>query len=337
MAEGAVRRVVRRLIPRRARWLARVAFRLITGLYLRDVIRHVRADHVDSARIETQEDILDLLLGRLRTFEEEVATLARSLGTLQEEVAALGQPLQNEHSVRTVAPLNLDRTRIGSSAPFGLWINDPVVVQYTAEGALWVRTNERVVEVPFTLQALSALAPPARIIEIEAQESLIALELASLGYRVTTVGIRPYAYDHPNLTVVKSSIQDWKGDGQPYDAAILLSTLEHLGLPGYGRTRAEKDADGRAMTRVHSLLRPGGLLVLTTPFGPSTTEETQRIYSTADLMRLLRGFQVHRCSLATRLDEKTWTINSNIDFESLAQPEITDKRDQIILIAAERQ
>ncbi len=322
MADGAVRQVVRRLIPRRVRWLARVAFRLITGRYLRDLIRHVQADHVDSAQIETLEDILDLMLVRLRTLEEDVA--------------AVGQPLPNELSVRTVAPLNFDRTRVGSRARSGLRINDPVVVKYTPEGARWVSTNERVVEVPFTLQALSALAPPARIIEIEAQESLIALELASLGYRVTTVDIRPYAYDHPNLTVVEASILDWEGDGQPYDAAILLSTLEHLGLPADGRARAEKDADGRAMTRVHSLLRPGGLLVLTVPFGPSTTEEAQRIYSTADLKRLLRGFQVYRCCLATRLDEKTWTLNSHVDFESLAQPEITDKRDQVILIAAER-
>ncbi len=322
MADGAVRQVVRRLIPRRLRWLARVAIRVITGRYLFDVIRHGQADHVDSAQVETLEDILDLLLGRVRMLEEEVA--------------ALGRSLPNKPSASTVAPSNPDRTCVGPGASVGLRTDDPFVVQHTPEGALWVGTNERVVEVPFTLQALSALAPPARVIEIEAQENLVALELASLGYRVTTVDIRPYAYDHPNLTAVEASILDWEGDGQPYDAAILLSTLEHFGLPAHSPTRAEEDADGRAMTRVHSLLRPGGLLVLTTPFGPSATEERQRIYSTEDLMRLLRGFRVHRCCLATRLDEKTWTLNSHVDFESLAQPDITDKRDQVILIAAER-
>ena len=37
MADGTFRRVMRSLIPRRMRWLVRVAFKRITGLYYRDI------------------------------------------------------------------------------------------------------------------------------------------------------------------------------------------------------------------------------------------------------------------------------------------------------------
>lgn len=72
MADGAFRQVVRRLIPRRIRWLARTVFRVTTGFYFRNLIRDV---HAMMGQLGTLE----------RTLEEEVATLARSLGTLAQE------------------------------------------------------------------------------------------------------------------------------------------------------------------------------------------------------------------------------------------------------------
>ena len=68
MADGAFRQVVRRLIPRRIRWLARTVFRVTTGLYLRNLIRDVH-----------------IVMGHLSALEEAVVTLARSLGTLTQE------------------------------------------------------------------------------------------------------------------------------------------------------------------------------------------------------------------------------------------------------------
>ena len=364
MANGAVRQLMRRLIPRRVRWLARAAFRRITGLYYRDLTARLDSDL--RLYIETQGEVMDLILRRLRvsqeevdahlrtvaeqvaarlsTLEEQVATQMRTveertgahLQTIQEQLNALAQPIPKELSARIVEPLNLDRTHLGFRARFGLWINDPIAVEYTPERVRWTHTNERVVEIPFVFQAISALAPPARIIDIGASESLIALELASFGYQVTALDIRSYGFTHPNLTVVKASILDWDGGGQTYYAAIVLSTLEHLGLPLYDQTRVEEDADERAIAKMHSLLRPGGLLVLTTPFGPSRTQETQRVYSATDLARLFDGFRIQRCCVAGRQDEKTWVIDAEVPFSALHKIEGDNQRDRVVLVTAER-
>ena len=233
--------------------------------------------------------------------------------------------------------LNFEKSHLGFQARFGQWINHPVAVEYTPEEVRWIFTNERVVEIPFTFQALSGLTPPARILDIGAHESLISLHLASLGHRVTAIDTRPYPFAHPNLAVVKASILDWEGDGQPYDAVILLSTLEHLGLRVYGETNLDDNADEKAMVKVRSLSRPGSLLVLTAPFGSSTIEETQRIYSAADLTRHLQGFRVQQCCMTIRLDQKTWVLDRDVEFGLLSEIENADERERAILIAAVRE
>jgi hypothetical protein len=70
----------------------------MTGLYFRDVIRHVQALSgqmaTQSAQIEAQGEVMDLILRRLRRLEEEMTALTESLGRLQQEMAALTQPVK---------------------------------------------------------------------------------------------------------------------------------------------------------------------------------------------------------------------------------------------------
>lgn len=87
----AFRKGLRRLIPRRLRWLARAAFRLTTAFYARETIRHVlvitEKMATQSAQIEAQAEVMDLILRRLRGMgEDEMATHLRAL---QEQLAAL--------------------------------------------------------------------------------------------------------------------------------------------------------------------------------------------------------------------------------------------------------
>src|SRR5260370_5607254 len=61
-------------------------------------------------------------------------------------------------------------------------------------------TTERAVEVPFAFQHL-ALPEGARILDFGCCESKLAIELASLGYKVMGVDGHDYELRHPHLSV----------------------------------------------------------------------------------------------------------------------------------------
>ena len=101
MAAGGVRNTVRRYIPRRVRWLARLSLRLASGHYVRAVITEFRglSEQVadQSAAIQAQGEVLYLLLRRMRAMEDDIASVCEALDALRAQLAG-----------RTEQPGNLD-------------------------------------------------------------------------------------------------------------------------------------------------------------------------------------------------------------------------------------
>jgi 2-polyprenyl-3-methyl-5-hydroxy-6-metoxy-1,4-benzoquinol methylase len=283
-----------------------------------DVFQH----QITYGYLEPTHELLDLTL--------------RSLNRLEGSVEALNAAAPLELSQRTYALLNYEKSHLGFQAQAGLWMNHPIALEYTPDEVRWVYTNERVVEIPWVLQGLSALKPPARVLDIGPLESLVSLQLASCGYKVTALDVRPYRFSHPNLNVVVAGILEWRGNGAEFDAVILLSTLEHIGLGVYGQAEGATDADVRTMNRVRELLRKDGILILTTPFGRSRVDATQRVYSGEDMARLLKGFRTIRCALASRVDSKTWNMDIT-DFDALCRLQVLDDTERVALVVAERE
>ena len=108
MADGAFRQVLRRLIPRRVRWLVRATFKRITGLYYRDI-----ADHLQDVK-DQQRDIQSRLDATFPAIEQ----------TLKEEVAGLGRrqdALRSDLSGRlAVLEDKLHLQPIDGRRPFGV-------------------------------------------------------------------------------------------------------------------------------------------------------------------------------------------------------------------------
>lgn len=200
----------------------------------------------------------------------------------------------------------------GYAAQAELWFNPPVTVELGAGTAHLAGVNERIVEMPFAMGALGRVAPPARVLDIGSAESTFPLSAASLGYDTTAIDLRPLPYSHPRLTTFAGRFEDWSAPEQPFDAAFLISTIEHVGLGAYGETAygdAEpgEGADRELVERIGSLLAPGGLLVLTTPFGPRSVSDFERIYDLAALDRLLADWTIEERRIVIRRDELIWT------------------------------
>jgi len=212
-------------------------------------------------------------------------------------------------SEQQAAFLNRAVGHTGPGRQAGLWLNPPVALRYDTDGAHVGVVNERIIELPFVLRALCNLPEGARILDVGACESTLSLSLAALGYPTTALDLHTYPFRHPNLTSVALPLEEWEGPDEPFDAVICLSSIEHFGLGAYGEdSSTDGAADVRALARLLTSTKPGGLLVLSVPFGKSGRDDLQRTYDLDDLRHLVVGWDLTSLSLAQQTSHDRWEL-----------------------------
>lgn len=150
------------------------------------------------------------------------------------------------------------------------------------------RVSERVIEAPFVIRNVTD--GDERVLDVGCCESVVPIELAHLGHKVWAVDQRKYPVSHPNLTFLQADICNSGLPSEFFDTAISLSTVEHIGIGFYGDPVHEQ-GDVDAIKELRRVLKPGGKLILTAPFGVAR-DSWQRTYDSARLDRLLSGFSV---------------------------------------------
>ena len=196
----------------------------------------------------------------------------------------------------------------GYASQAGMWFNPPVPVEHVPGAVRALQVNERIVEQPFVFGALAALPAGSRIIDVGGSESTVGLSLATLGHEVTLVDPRAHPLAHPNLRHAACRLDELDPAAAGFDAAVVLSAVEHFGLEHYGLDAVDERLDLAALVTLRERLRPGGLLVLTAPFGIASVDSFQRVYDEAGLGELLTGWEVQTSLRAGRVDRLTWQL-----------------------------
>jgi SAM-dependent methyltransferase len=76
-----------------------------------------------------------------------------------------------------------------------------------------------------------------------------------------------------------------------FAAILAISAIEHIGIGHYGDALAAA-GDHATVQEIVRILRPGGLAVITVPFGRAMTTDVQRVYDPPRLTELLRPLTV---------------------------------------------
>lgn len=183
------------------------------------------------------------------------------------------------------------------------YVNHPIFVKYKKRFD-WLRlkrvrylkktfVNERIVEIPFVMQNLP-LNRDLSVLDIGCSESALSIHLASIGYRVTGLDMRPFPYVHPSFRFVRADVMNMSFQDESFDVVTCISTLEHIGLGFYHDRQGFDDADSKAMKEIYRVLAKDGLLIISVPFGRYRQTPQQRIYDAVRLEDILADFIVEQ-------------------------------------------
>ncbi len=161
------------------------------------------------------------------------------------------------------------------------------------------RHNQRFIEYSWVLRQLRS-GGERILLDVGCTGTLLDHELLARGFRVVGLDIQDHTLRNYREVFLKTNILNNRLPSEIFDVIVLVSTIEHIGLDTYSQDILDDDADLSAMQELRRLLKPNGLLLLTTPYegkGPSRIHSwgkgfLGRRYDCKRLAQLLRGFIV---------------------------------------------
>ena len=187
------------------------------------------------------------------------------------------------------------------------------------ESAQLVPTS-RIVEYGYVYGKLMDLKPQRALdVGCVALHNYISPALAMNGCQTWGVDIRKeWGFKHPNFHFVQGDIRNPLLFGEKFDTIFCISTLEHIGLPGYyGNTLYDKFGDVHAVHGMRSCLRDGGTLILTVPYKDTFLERPgARVYDRPTIQKLLNTFAITNYVIY-KLEKDNWVQVENTESEGV--------------------
>ena len=142
----------------------------------------------------------------------------------------------------------------------------------------------------YVLQYLSPLEKWYRglvsVCDVGCSESLLIYELVRRGYVVTGLDQRPYQ-EKNKIPFVLFDMTKPIDIVNEFDYVVSVSTVEHIGLGGYGDEKCE-DGDRLAMENIHKMLKHHGFAIITVPLW-YWAGDTGRGYTYGSFGKLVSG------------------------------------------------
>lgn len=176
--------------------------------------------------------------------------------------------------------------------------------------------SERSIEVPFAIHELRKLPRGAQILEFGPGVSTLSYDLAKEGYLVTAVDLREYPYRHDRLRFLKGNFLEIDLPVETFDAVAAISTIEHVGLRAFSGS-LRKSGDVEVIEKVWKILKTGGKLLLTVPYGQWAQTPWYRVYDDSGLSALLADFELERDTYFFKCAPTKWIEVTKTDLSKV--------------------
>lgn len=151
----------------------------------------------------------------------------------------------------------------------------------------------RAIEYPWCLSRIKK--DGKNLLEVGCVTSYFSHELiADKKRNLHGIDLREYPSKPKNMKFMREDIRTIKLEKDLYDVIVSISTIEHIGLDGYGTEIKDDNGDFVAMKRLKEALKPSGRFLITVPYAGKFgyTSVFTRIYDEDRIAKLTEGYIV---------------------------------------------
>ena len=149
-----------------------------------------------------------------------------------------------------------------------------------------------------------------KVLDVGSYCSPLTSIVREIGFDVDSLDMARSPYSYEGVRFLQGDFLAMELGESSYDVVVLCSTVEHIGLKGRYGSDEVIDGDLIAIDKVYQILRPGGLLIMTVPFGQEQViRPYHRVYSRDGrlLARVSEGFDLLQKEFYKNNDDNVWT------------------------------
>jgi SAM-dependent methyltransferase len=236
--------------------------------------------------------------------------LYRQLGTVKiSEITKVITELQRRNIIHVIKHRKNYRT--GLMIPvYSLSIESPGRNKFDIDGLLAGVISERLVEYPFLTRNLISPDTKARILDIGSANSPLTKAISKFGnkkWQVIGIDIATVSEKFDSLSLTRMDARLLGFRDEVFDQIICISTIEHIGIPSdyYNIRQSDELGDMRAISEIYRVLKKGGSVIATLPYGNKIKKQDHRIYNKSSLDNITLVFSVIRKEFY-RYDDGKW-------------------------------
>jgi len=148
--------------------------------------------------------------------------------------------------------------------------------------------SDRYLEYPWMLENLKITS--GRLLDVGSTASNMLYDFLPKSVEINSIDLNSKEIKNDAIKFAVGDIRQTDYADDYFDLISCISTLEHIGVAGRYGSDADSAGDAKAVEEMARILKPGGTLLVTVPYGSRDVLPLNKLYNKERISELFRGF-----------------------------------------------